>query len=126
MADTTADAKATVTKTTSDRQDPTPSGVVSVGTQPGGTTGKEQFSANELNAHPLLPTATDAQGIERVIGPAVDNWQASPIEASDEELAAAERRVALEEEAKKRRGAVFSGENGEPEKNDPAQGGSQL
>lgn len=72
-------------------------------------------------------TATDGQGVERIIGPATTAWSPAPLEASDEQKQLAEKRNASFEEASKARQAQF-GEGIKDEDravNNPADGGSQ-
>lgn len=72
-------------------------------------------------------TATDGQGVERIIGPATTAWSPAPLEATDEQKQQAEARNASFEEASKARQAQF-GEGIKDEdraENNPADGGSQ-
>lgn len=73
------------------------------------------------------PTVTDANGIERIVGSPTTEWTPAPLEASDEEKAAAERRNKMFDEASKTRAALLKGEVKDEDRalNDPSQGGSQ-
>lgn len=72
-------------------------------------------------------TATDGQGVERIIGPAPTAWSPAPLEATDEQKQAAEKRVQAFEEASKSRQAKLGEEIKDEDRavNNPADGGSQ-
>lgn len=52
---------------------------------------QDRFSANELNQFPVQPTVEDALGIERIVGPTLDNWSPAVVEPDEAEIARLER-----------------------------------
>lgn len=69
----------------------------------GSFTSNDAFVNPDIKALVNLPTATDHQGNERIIGVTADNWEHPPSEASADEIAAAEAREKMFEDAKKQR-----------------------
>jgi hypothetical protein len=77
--------------------------------EPGGTIGsKDKFTLNELNQFPVQPTVEDALGIERIVGPALDNWEPAPVDPDEDEIARLERVAERSAEAKERRANAFT------------------
>lgn len=71
------------------------------GPNDGGLTVSQDVFANpDVKALASIPTVTGKDGIERIAGPAVDNWEPAPVHATDEAKAAAEQREVMFAEAK--------------------------
>lgn len=88
----------------------------------------DNFDNPHEKALDALQTAEDSNGIERIVGPVDTTWTPAPLEASDEEKAAAERRNRMFDKASKRRLEQLTGEIKAEDTgvNDPSQGGSQT
>jgi hypothetical protein len=63
---------------------------------------RDRFDDYEFNrTHGVVPTAVDAAGTERIVGPVIDNWQPAPVDPDPDEV---ERIAAIQErEAEARR-----------------------
>ena len=65
---------------------------------------KDVLSDIKAAQGPLQPTATDAQGVERIVGPAVDsNWSPAPSEPDADEMAHLEAVAAAEKKRREER-----------------------
>lgn len=68
-----------------------------------------------------FPTTVGTDGVERIAGPAVDNWKPAAVHATDEQIAEASRREEMFSAAERER----RGEQGlEQAPNNPGDGGS--
>lgn len=65
--------------------------------------GGGRFTDSDLATIPVTPTAVDASGIERIVGPAVDNWRPAAVKPTDEAKERHERFLARSAQAKKDR-----------------------
>lgn len=52
-----------------------------------------QLTQSEKVQYVVNDTATDKHGVERILGPALDNWQAAPVEATAAQKKAAKERA---------------------------------
>lgn len=68
---------------------------------------KDKFSANEMNQFPIQPTVTDAVGVERIVGPTLDNWTPADVEPDPDEIARLERVAARAVAAREARHEAF-------------------
>jgi hypothetical protein len=132
---TTAPASSTSSSSTpaaSPDSKTTPAPATSAPASPAGQTdfgnGDTSFANPDRVAYARTPTVKDDQGLERVLGGQVGGWKPAPMEASDEEKAAAEKRVAFEEASQKERLSLLgrSLDNGDRLPNNAADGGSQT
>lgn len=75
-----------------------------------------------------MKTTTDGQGIERIVAPLAGTFVPAPLEATDEQKAAAERREAMFDKASKERQAALTSEIKDEDRapNNQAVGGSQT
>lgn len=69
---------------------------------------KDRFTLNELNMYPVQPTVEDSLGVERIIGPALDNWHPAPVDPHPDDIAHGERVAARAAEARERRKEAFT------------------
>ena len=65
---------------------------------------REKFDDYEFNRTvPVVPTAVDAAGTERIVGPAIDNWKPAAVEPDPDEVARLEKVMDREREARQTR-----------------------
>ena len=95
--------------------------------QDGLTVSQDKFANPHEKALYNLDTATDAHGIERVLGATNDAFIPAAVEASQQEKDAADRRNKMFDEASKRRQEQATGDIKDADRavNNPADGGSQ-
>ena len=64
----------------------------------------EKFDDYVLGASgPIYPTAVDATGQERIVGPKIDNWQPAQVEPDPDEVERLEKVMAAQAEARQTR-----------------------
>jgi hypothetical protein len=69
----------------------------------------EKFDDYVLGASgPIYPTAVDATGQERIVGPKIDNWQPAQVEPDPDEVERLEKVMAAQAEARQTRLGLLS------------------
>lgn len=81
-----------------------------------------ELTQSEYVQHVVNPTVEDKDGIERILGPALDNWQAAPVHATDEQKKA---NKALQVKMGLARDARLGNQEAGKAANVPGDGGSQ-
>jgi hypothetical protein len=71
-------------------------------------TSRDVLTDTKAALGPLVPTALDVNGVERIVGPAVDTWEPAPVGPTDEAIAHRENVAAILDARKDERLGVFS------------------
>lgn len=86
----------------------------------------DRFTVNELNLHPVAPTATDALGVERIVGPALDNWEPAQVEPTEEAKAHMQEVADRQKAAREFRADALTGATAASDSNSTAEPAKQA